>query len=295
MDLVQSIHADLLDETKSVGPILLKARTLAARLGSGIMGQWVSHESIGYPSDVEVPDYRKLSVRFTGRFSVSGSIHTNAIPPYLVQKFAGERWVEHEFRQSISEVDHLIQQHQNQNIDIYVDVANLALLLSDKVYEGMNCVSVSAKTSPNAFVSLRHIVRCRLLELILDIEGSDITIHPVDDPRPNEVSPTTVARVDHNITNIFGGNFSISSPNSSQQVTLDVNRLDKSGFLNALVAVGFEKKNVQNLIRIISEEGLGDLKSPFRERATDWIKDTLDKVPHAVLTNFLTKHLTDWT
>lgn len=294
MNLVQSIHADLLDETKSVGSILLKVRTLAARLGSDIMGQWVCHESNGYPPNVEVPEYRKLSVRFVGKFSRMGTIFTNAIPPYLIQNIAGKRWVEYEFRQSIAEVDYFIQQDQQQNTDIEIDVDNLALLLRDKVYERMHCFSVTARISPSALVSLQHRVRDRLLELILDLETSDTTIYIFGDPKPNEVSPTTVARIDHNITNIFGGNISILSPKSSQEVTLDVIRLDKSGFCNALIGAGFKEKNVQDLIKIISEEGLGDSKSPFREQATEWIKHNLGQATQTLVTNFLTHHVTDW-
>ena len=295
MNLVQSIHADLLDETKSVASILLKVRTLAARLGSDIMGQWVSHESNGYPPDVEVPNYRKLPVRFVGNFSTPREICRNEIPPYIVQKLAGKHWVEHEFRQSICEVDYLIQQHQQHNVDIQLDAANLPLILGDKVYLGMNCTSVTASTSANGLFSLRHTVRDRLLTLILDLEGSlNVNVTLFDGPKPTEVSRTTVARVDHNITNIIGGNINILSPKSSQKVTLDVNRLDKSGFCNALIRAGFKEKNVQDLIKIISEEGLGESKSPFREQATEWIKHNLGQATQTLVTHFLTQHVTDW-
>ena len=295
MDLVQSIHFDLLDETKSVASILLKVRTLAARLGSDIMKQWVSHESNGYPPDVEVPEYRKLSVRFVGKFSRFGDIHTNAIPQYLIQKIAGKRWVEYEFRQSIAEVDYFIQQYQQQNTDIEIDFDNLALLLSDKVYKGMHCFSVTARISPSALVSLRHIVRDRLLTLILDLEVSlDATV-TLDIPKPTEVSSAESIRINQTTTNIlFGGNINISSPRFNQHIALDVSQLDKDGFLNALIGAGFEEKTVQGLIEIISEEGLGESKAPFRERATEWIKHNFGQAAQTLVTNLLTKYLTDW-
>jgi len=49
MSLLQEIQADLLDPKASIGPILLKLRFLAHRLGSDILEEWVKFETEGYP------------------------------------------------------------------------------------------------------------------------------------------------------------------------------------------------------------------------------------------------------
>ncbi|MGA8158874.1 MAG: hypothetical protein WB822_22240, partial [Rhodoplanes sp.] len=61
MSLLREIQSSLL-EGREIGPILLKLRFLASRLGSVVLEEWVKHESEGYPNDVEVPSYRKIGV-----------------------------------------------------------------------------------------------------------------------------------------------------------------------------------------------------------------------------------------
>lgn len=68
MSLLREIQSSLL-EGREIGPILLKLRFLASRLGSVVLEEWVKHESEGYPNDVEVPSYRKIGVSYKGTFS----------------------------------------------------------------------------------------------------------------------------------------------------------------------------------------------------------------------------------
>ena len=68
MTLLQEIQAALLDPKSSIGPILLKLRYIADRLGSDILEEWVKYETEGYPEGVEVPDYRQAHVTYRGTF-----------------------------------------------------------------------------------------------------------------------------------------------------------------------------------------------------------------------------------
>ena len=47
--LLSGILRSLLDHETDLGPILLKVRYLAKRLGSDDLEQWVIHEAEGYP------------------------------------------------------------------------------------------------------------------------------------------------------------------------------------------------------------------------------------------------------
>jgi hypothetical protein len=62
MSLLHDIQAAVLQEGTDLGPILLKVRLLAARLGSQPLADWVKHESEGYPAEAAVPDYRIIPV-----------------------------------------------------------------------------------------------------------------------------------------------------------------------------------------------------------------------------------------
>ena len=61
MSLLHDIQTAVLQDDSDLGPILLKLRLLAARLGSQPFAEWVKHESEGYPSDADLPDYQGKS------------------------------------------------------------------------------------------------------------------------------------------------------------------------------------------------------------------------------------------
>lgn len=80
MSLLHQIQESVVQDGSSLGPILLKLRLLAARLGSNDLEEWVKHESEGYPQDAVLPDYRIVGVTYKGTFSGpfgSGAYPTN--------------------------------------------------------------------------------------------------------------------------------------------------------------------------------------------------------------------------
>jgi AbiTii len=92
MALLTEIQASLMQQGQQIGPILLKLRFLASRLGSGPLEEWVKHESEGYPRATEVPDYRRIAVSYTGTFfgPFGSGIENAPIPPFLIEKFCGK-------------------------------------------------------------------------------------------------------------------------------------------------------------------------------------------------------------
>jgi hypothetical protein len=111
MSLLQEIQAAVIQDGTEIGPILLKLRLLASRLGSAPLEEWVKHESEGYPDDSPLPDYRIIHVSYTGTFSgpFGSGVNNAPIPSYLIEKFAGKRWTHDEMRQSIAGLDELVK------------------------------------------------------------------------------------------------------------------------------------------------------------------------------------------
>ena len=62
MGLLHEIQEAVLQTGNDLGPVLLKLRLLASRLGSKPFEDWVMHESEGYPPDSPVPSYREVAV-----------------------------------------------------------------------------------------------------------------------------------------------------------------------------------------------------------------------------------------
>lgn len=170
MSLLRDIQNSLMQEGSDIGPVLLKLRYLASRLGSDLLEDWVKHESEGYPNDVDVPDYRKLSVTYRANFSGAfGSGMQNApIPPALIKKHCGDQWVNYQMRQSVAAIDSLLAGSDSTVLEL--DAANLILLLQGKVYKDMACNSVTGILSKAALVELQYAVRSKILELTLELE-----------------------------------------------------------------------------------------------------------------------------
>lgn len=133
MSLLHEIQAAVLQDDSDLGPILLKLRLLAARLGAKPLADWVKHESEGYPDGAELPDYRVIPVSYTASFSgpFGSGIRNAPISPYLIEKFAGKSWVRYEMRQSIAAVDDLLGSSAKGG-SLGINAANLILLLQGK-------------------------------------------------------------------------------------------------------------------------------------------------------------------
>ncbi|WP_180897255.1 AbiTii domain-containing protein [Martelella soudanensis] len=170
MSLLREIQQSLMQENSEIGPVLLKLRFLASKLGSDLLEEWVKHEGEGYPKDVEVPEYRKLTVTYKATFSGAfGSGITNApIPPFLIEKYCGDGWNEYSIRQSVAAVDSLLSGGEGGVLQI--NASDLILLLQGKIYENMACNSVTGILSKAGLVELQYAVRSKILEFTIELE-----------------------------------------------------------------------------------------------------------------------------
>lgn len=125
MGLLHDIQEAVVQEGNALGPILLKLRLLAARLGSKPLEDWVTHESEGYPRDSPVPSYRQVGVSYKGMFMFPGGryIQNAQIPGSLVASIAGEQWAKHEIRDGIAVVDDLVRRSVEGGGDLGIDAS----------------------------------------------------------------------------------------------------------------------------------------------------------------------------
>src|SRR5262249_40401580 len=134
---------------------------------------WVRFESEGYPSQGELPDYRKIPVSYAGTFSgpFGSGIENAPIPLAIIGKLAGKKWTVREIRQSVSEIDSLARRIQKTG-SLSTDASNLILLLQGKIYERYACNSIVGTISASSLVGLLNAVRARILELTIQLEKS---------------------------------------------------------------------------------------------------------------------------
>ena len=298
MTLLHEIQSSLLREDTDIGPILLKLRFLASRLGSNLLEEWVKHELNGYPADVSVPKYRKMSVSYTATFSgpFGSGIKNAPIPPYLIKKYAGERWLIHQERQSVAAIDDLIRSSKGKDGRLTIEASNLMLLLQDKVYEDYACNSVTGSIPVGAFVELQSSVRNRILELTIEFEkevpaSATVSVGSQSDDASMDTNAVTqiTNQVIHNYTEIH-------SSGAEARIVLNIGRGDIDAFTKALTASGIPEPDAREFATIVSKEKPQSEVEPFGEGARQWLRRNLGrfadgswKVGVAAGTNLLTE------
>lgn len=279
MSLLHDIQAAVLQDDSDLGPILLKLRLLAARLGSQPLAEWVKHESEGYPSGADLPDYRIISVNYTASFSgpFGSGIRNAPISPYLIEKFAGKSWVRYEMRQSIAAVDDLLGS-STKGGSLGINAANLILLLQGKVYPDYACNEVTGTISRSSLAEIRHSVRSRVLELTIGLEKSIPEASTVElgktDPSSNKNS-AVATQIAQQI--IYGNVTSISATGDGARINVAVGERDVDGLIQFLVQSGLPEPDARQLGQIVASEEPESKAEPFGPKARKWLVDNLKK------------------
>jgi hypothetical protein len=279
MSLLHDIQSAVLGENADLGPILLKLRLLAARLGSQPLAEWVKHESEGYPTGADIPDYRILSVSYTANFSgpFGSGIQNAPISPYLIEKFAGKQWVRYEMRDSIAAVDDLLAT-STKGGSLGINAANLILLLQGKVYPDYACNSVSGTISRSALAAIRHSVRSRVLELTIEFEksipeASDVSIGPSDTlASQNAAAATQIAQ-----QIIYGNYTSVSAVGEGARIVVAVAERDVQGLAKFLANAGLSDDDAKELALLASSEEPENKAEPMGPKVSTWLVENMKK------------------
>ncbi len=275
MSLLQQIQEAVVNEKSDLGSVLLKLRLLAAKLGSDILEEWVKHESEGYPHEIDVPSYRVADVSYRGTFSgVLGSGVKNApIPSYLIKKYAGDRWIKHEVRDSIAAVEEMVKEIKDGKT-MGLNAADLILALQGKIYEEYSCNEIVASFSPTSFYEIKQTVRNRILELTIELEKSVPGAINVEfgSSAPNKKETERVQQISQQI--IYGDVHNAVA--GSGHVSVAITERDSESFVKYLVESGILKSDASELAKIMETENPSTDDS-FGKKAQKWIGDNIKK------------------
>ena len=280
MSLLQEIQESIIQENTELGPLLLKLRLLASRLGSSVLEEWVKFESEGYPPEVTLPSYRKISVTYSGTFfgSFGSAIKNAPIPPYLIEKFASKDWTNYEMRQSIAAIDELIESSSAGGGSIQINASNLILVLQGKIYEDYACNDIRGTISRASLAEIQHAVKSRILELTIEIEKTIPGATEVNFGTARLASSETSEKVTQISNQVVYGNFtSISSSGSGASILLAFNPGDNEAFKQALLDGGIPEPDANELAEIVAGEEAGDAQEPLGARARSWLAGNLNK------------------
>jgi hypothetical protein len=288
MPLLSDIQTALLSD-QAISPILLKLRFLAARLGSVALEDWVRHESEGYPPEVEVPDYRRMGIGYTGSFhNPVRQVQNLAIPAYVINELAGKEWLVHQEKQSISAIESLMAVSLEKGTNPIVPYAsNLVPIIGDKMLSNMHCLSVVGTVSRASMVELQHVLRNRILELTIQLEAKIPGITLIDIAQgTTTANPKEYAAVTNVITNntVYGNqaNTNVGDVGGGSSVEINVQQGDAEGLRNSLREIGLNEPDASELAAIVASEKPTSPKEPIGKKAAAWLLANAGKVVEKV-------------
>jgi hypothetical protein len=275
---LREIQASLISDEPNLGSVLLKLRLLAARLGSDILGEWVKHEMSGYPKDMELPDYRIVAVSYKGSFSgaFNSAINNAPIPTWLVEKHAGEQWVNHRVREGVAAIDDLVKSCQDSG-GLGIDASNLILMLQGKIYENYACNDIKGSISRSSLVQIQNEVKSRALELTIELEKSipaatEIVLSPNKD---SNIDEQEVSRITNQT--IYGNYTAINNSGAAAQIGVTNTQGNSEQLATTLENAGISKESAQELAEITKSEEPTSKEEPLGEKAKKWMLDNLKK------------------
>ncbi|MBY6157250.1 AbiTii domain-containing protein [Pseudooceanicola nitratireducens] len=277
MGLLQDIQVSLLDEKATIGPILLKLRYLADRLGSDPLEDWVRHETEGYPDGSDLPTYRHTSITYTGTFTNGYQTLNNVgVAPYLIKKHGGDSWVDYTISDALSVIEAMVNR-KDSNGSFSIDTGNLKLMIDKKIYEGMTCIELEARIDEGAFVRILSAVRAKLLDFTLALERDVPVASLIAVGKSSEVKAKDSASVTQLTQNIFNAPVHQSNAtHNSSTVNIQVVTGDVESLESALVAKGLEKADAAELAALAgAEEPAKD--ATFGSKARAWLAQRATK------------------
>ena len=278
VNLLHSIQKSIVVEQNRIAPILLQLRILATKIGSEHLEDWIKFESEGYPDNVKVPNYRKISISyladFTGPFHAQ--IKNAPIPPYLIEKFAGKEWIIRDYKESISTMEHLISTCPDQ---VYIDASNLILLLRNKIYQHHNCVSVRGRIPIPFFIEIQNTVRNRILEFVIQLEKSIPTVADIN--FNHKIQTDNFADQKEKINQITNQTIykdcTFAHSNHNSDINISIIEGNKSSLINFLIEKHFPIKEAEEFADIVASEKPTNKSEPFGKKTQQWLDHNLKK------------------
>ncbi|SFT48420.1 hypothetical protein SAMN05192562_101461 [Kosakonia arachidis] len=297
MSLLHQIQESVVQDGSSLGPILLKLRLLAARLGSNDLEEWVKHESEGYPPDAVLPEYRIVGVTYRGTFfgPFGSGIKNAPIPPILIKKYADDSWNSFSVRESIAAVGELVKGSANGGT-LEINASNLILALQGNIYNGYACNDITGSISSVSLSEISQAVRNRVLELTIELEKSipaaaHITFgtQNMDKNNASKAQQITQQIIYGNVGNAISGG-------SESTINVNIQSHNKESVINYLKKSGIPEQDASEFARIVASEAPSSSEEPFGKGAKNWIASNIRKaadgtwkVGMAVATKVLTE------
>ena len=239
---------------------------------------WVNEELNGYTSTENLPEYRVVPAGATGLFVGPGWARFQQGIPSGVLKKEHRKWAESvDVAQSIGTLEHLLGSGPDSLTFPWDN--NLVVRYRDELEDEWQLFSASQQLAKSTIAGIVDTVRTRVLNMALEIQ-SEIGDNDED---LKKITSEESKKVDQTIVNkIYGGNFYLSSGNSTmtattiQQQQQNIVSGDWKQLENVLKNAGIADDDVKELSAAVKSDG--DEKLPESGSVIKWIKATAPTV-----------------
>lgn len=259
MSLLQDIQAAVLDDNSGLASALLRLRLLASRLDSEPLALWVRQELEGYSAGT-APPYRVVGVAHRGTFigPGGGGWQDVAIPPVLIRKVAGERWLKHEVTENISAISQFAQATE----EPILDRSNLALLLHG-IYDNHSCNQVVGVLAISDMKRIVDVVRGKVLDFTIAIEKAEPSVRELDVSRQASGNESMTEAAKQIIQQTFYGDTVVNNVFQRDLEQIFMDRLAQTDRNEG------EKAKVMDLVK---KAGVQEVVKQFLQKTPDLIK-----------------------
>jgi hypothetical protein len=267
VSLITEIQKAAVEKDTDLATLLRKCKVLAARLGSVPLEDWVLHESNGYPTDIEVPDYRVWRVQIVAHLidSFGAQMPHVMVAPHMIPEAVRERFTRMVYRESVATAEYALR-NDDESMQTF-STGNLRSMLHNKVYKNFQCHSAVAQFSSQHLVAMLDAVRNRILDFALALgkiapDAGEDQSH-VEVQRVTQIFNTTV----HGSVGVVG-----TANNSVVNVTTN----DWSALAQFLVSNGVAQTDVEELHAAVIAEPNAEA-GKWGPRVSKWIGKMVGK------------------
>ena len=273
MSLLNTIQADLLDDTSEFSSILLKARVLAHQVQSPELRRWVLSELDGYSKSDTHPDYRQFDLPLMGTFSgpFESKMERVTIPtstlPESVQNFINPMVIS----EGVGALNELLASNE-QEFRRFLPV-EFTLLARDRVQmTGGMLLAESYQSIPRHLITgVLNNVKTRLLDFVLDLQDKSSGSADSAVASPN----ADVVRNLVNI-NIYGNNNIVAGGEKIVQQVTPVDKGNIDSLLDHLRNFDIDEQDLERLKHAVSNEPEAT-SNGFGSNVSSWFGDMVSK------------------
>ena len=268
MSLLQQIIDGASEDSMSTSTLLRKCLVLASKLDSQLVEQWVEWELEGYPNDVEVPEYRNLSMLIkVDMMDITTRANGWVVPLELLDENA-KRFTEYQYRASMAEIEECLSKNEDH---IAFKVENLFGYLISQKFTEMNILAAWCEVST---ARIRHIldsVRTRTLKFALDI-GKAFPAALSDE----EKIPQSADAVSQIFNTTILGPANVVGATDQSKVKIEFRTGDLSAVSNALRKKGVHEDDIEEFKLAVAAEPELNGKN-FGPKVSEWIGKMMRK------------------